>query len=145
MCTFFSKSPFSKFSEAFSVYLSRREFPSLDPRKRNPSSQTHICKAKSGVMKGINASNELIPVKPWPKVTTSITHTWCQYTGCRLVKVKAPNTSHSIHNKSQHVSKLETTLIHAIHTKTPQFLKRWVKVFHLFIATPSSLSKKNHS
>lgn len=46
MCTFFSKSPFSKFSEAFSVYLSRREFPSLDPRKRNPSSQTHICKAK---------------------------------------------------------------------------------------------------
>lgn len=47
LSTFLSRSPFSKHSEAFSVYFKRREFPSLDPRKRNPSSHIHICSKKN--------------------------------------------------------------------------------------------------
>lgn len=45
--TFLSRSPFSKLSDAFSVYFKRREFPSLDPRKRNPSSHIHIYSKKN--------------------------------------------------------------------------------------------------
>lgn len=47
LSTFLSRSPFSKLSDAFSVYFKRREFPSLDPRKRNPSSHIHICSKKN--------------------------------------------------------------------------------------------------
>lgn len=47
LSTFLSRSPFSKHSEAFSVYFKRREFPSLDPRKRNPSSHIHIYSKKN--------------------------------------------------------------------------------------------------
>lgn len=58
LSTFLSRSPFSKLSEAFSVYFKRREFPSLDPRKRNPSSQIHICSKKNVHLNTLVFNNE---------------------------------------------------------------------------------------
>lgn len=120
LSTFLSRSPFSKHSEAFSVYFKRREFPSLDPRKRNPSSQIHICSKKNVHLNTSVFNNE----KKWSlhhfisyhqscylyneHVCTTlfcifhridITYTRRQNTGSWLVKVKTTNTSHSIHNQ----------------------------------------------
>lgn len=122
LSTFLSRSPFSKLSDAFSVYFKRREFPSLDPRKRNPSSHIHICSKKMYtwthqyliMKKIITPSFHILP--PITNacflynehVCTTLfcifhridnTYTRRQNTGSWFIKVKTTNTSHSIHNQ----------------------------------------------
>lgn len=120
LSTFLSRSPFSKLSDAFSVYFKRREFPSLDPRKRNPSSQIHICSKKNVHLNTSVFNNEKkLSLHHFISYHQScylynehvcttlfcifhridITYTRRQNTGSWLVKVKTTNTSHSIHNQ----------------------------------------------
>lgn len=122
LSTFLSRSPFSKLSDAFSVYFKRREFPSLDPRKRNPSSHIHIC-SKKNVHLNTSVFNNEKNYHPsfhiLPPITNAcylynehvcttlfcifhridITYTRRQNTGSWFIKVKTTNTSHSIHNQ----------------------------------------------
>lgn len=79
LSTFLSRSPFSKLSEAFSVYFKRREFPSLDPRKRNPSSQIHICSKKNVHLNTSVFNNEKKIITPSFHILPPITNAFFLY------------------------------------------------------------------